>query len=99
MRRGSTPTHTFTLPFNTEVIEKLRITYKQQGDTVLTKTEKDVELSEKTIVCELTQEDTLSFLEKVIVEIQLKILTKNGKVYPSDIYRVSPGRVLDEEVL
>ena len=39
MRRGSTPIHTFTLPVDTSIIDKLRITYVQKDEIVLIKTE------------------------------------------------------------
>ena len=35
MRLGSTPKHTFTLPFETDLIQELKITYSQNKKIIL----------------------------------------------------------------
>lgn len=99
MRRGTTPTHIFTLPFDTGMVANVRITYTQNGRVVLNKTKEDASLIGKTITLKLTQADTLSFSDRSNVEIQLKVKTTEGKVLVSDIWNVCPLRVLDEEEL
>lgn len=99
MRRGTTPTHTYTLPFDSALISKLRITYKQRDETVLTKSEEDVEIAGNSVSVTLTQEETLMFDERSMVEIQLKVLTTAGDVLATDVYTIHPLRILDEEVL
>ena len=99
MRRGTTPTHTFTLGFSVELIAALRITYTQNGRTIMTKTEQDVDASNQEISVRLTQEETLMFSDKSNVEIQLKILSTSGDVLASPVYTVHPLRIIDEEVL
>ena len=99
MRRGTTPTHTFNLPFSTGLIAALRITYVQNGEIVLNKTEKDVEAGESSIAVTLTQEETLQFKENRMVEVQMKVLTTGGDLLATDVYTVHPLCILDEEVL
>lgn len=41
---GTTPTHTFTIPFEKELVADLRITYTQKKKKILTKHLKDVEI-------------------------------------------------------
>ena len=99
MRRGTTPTHTFTLPFDPSMIEKLRIVYVQMGQVVLTKTEEDIKITGNDVSVRLAESDTLKLKCKQNVDIQLKVLTKGGDVLVSDIYTVSVSRCLCEEEL
>lgn len=99
MIRGSTPTHTFSLPISTDLIKSLRLTYVQSGRTVLEKTEKEVRMNGKQISLKLTQEETLAFDISYRVKIQLKVLTADGSVLVSQIFEQSAESVLNEEVL
>jgi hypothetical protein len=58
---GTTPTHTFTLPFEKEMLADLRITYIQNKKKIFTKEMEDVEISGSDISLTLTQEETLLF--------------------------------------
>ena len=51
---GTTPTHTFTLPFDTSYIKSLRIFYADGNNILLTKELKDATLSGNKIIIELT---------------------------------------------
>ena len=99
MMQGTTPTHTFNIPFSTDLIEKVRITYAQHGVTVLTKEKEDCQFEENKIICKLTQEDTLKFDGNTQVEIQIKVRTVGGEVPISKIMGVSCERVLDRELI
>lgn len=99
MRRGTTQTHTFTIPFNLSLVSKLRITYKQGDKVVITKTEQDIKKEGANIIVSLTQQETLMFNDSSIVEIQLKVLTNGGDVLATEIYNIHPLPILDEEVL
>lgn len=99
MFRATTPTHIFTIPFNTGQLQEIRITYQQNGANVLTKTEADCTLTENEIKVTLTQEETLLFSEEHRVSIQLRVLTTSGQVMASDIYKETAQACLDEEVL
>ena len=104
MTRGTTPTHTFTLPddLKTTTISALYITYDQHGTTVLEKTLSDVTINGGVITCTLTQADTLKFevldqrcgCDKVDVQVRLK--TSDGVAMASDIMPVPIRDILKD---
>lgn len=99
MKRGTTPTHTFTLPFETDMIQKLHILYAQDEQVKIRKTEADCTKEGNAISLTLTQEDTLLLECKKTVEIQVRVLTLGGEALNSDIIRVPVERCLESEVL
>ena len=104
MTRGTTSTHTFTLPddLKTATISALYITYAQRGETVLEKTLSDVTINDGVIICTLTQADTLKFevldqhcgCDKVDVQVRLK--TSDGVAMASDIMPVPIRDILKD---
>lgn len=99
MIRGTTPTHTFTLPFGVETVAKVRILYAQHDEVLVTKTEEDCTMTGQTIQVRLTQEETLALDSSTVVAIQLRVLTTGGEALASDIMRVLPGDCLENEVM
>ena len=102
MFRATTPQHIFALPFTTNQIKEIRITYQQNGETVLQKTEADCTLTANEIKVTLTQQETLLFnvgSSDDRVSIQLRVLTTTGQVMASEIEKVFVRECLDEEVL
>lgn len=99
MRLGTTPTHTFTFPFDTSLIDELKITYAQNKKTVLEKYLADCEVGETSVSVFLTQKETFLFAEGVNVEVQARVLTTEGDALASDIRVVTAERCLDREVL
>lgn len=99
MRLGTTPRHTFTFPFETSLIDELKITYVQNKKTVLEKYLADCEVGQTSVSVSLTQEETFLFAEGVNVEVQARVLTTAGDVLASDIRIVTAERCLDREVL
>ena len=99
MIQGSTPRHTFKLPFSPDQIRKMTIAYEQFGIIVVKKTEADIEKEENAVSVKLTQEETLRFRERHSVKVQLKILTITGDLLPSKVFQVSVEELLDKEVL
>lgn len=96
MRRGTTPTHTFTLPLDISTVKKLRITY-EQGGYKFVKT--DYTVDGNAIRTTLTQEETLGFECNKQARVQIKILTINNAVVISDILSFVVGESLDNEVI
>lgn len=99
MTRGSTPTHVFTLPFGVETVKTVEITYAQNEEVKLKKTDVDCALEGNTVSVKLTQEDTFKFDEKPLVEIQIRVLTLGGDVIASDIMYATVKDCLSGEVL
>ena len=104
MTRGTTPTHTFTLPDNlkTATLSALYITYAQRGETVLEKTLSDVTINNGVITCTLTQAETLLFSVRNHarstddVAIQVRMKTSDGTAMASDIMRIPVMDVLKD---
>ena len=104
MTRGTTPTHTFTLPDNlkTATLSALYITYAQGSKTVLEKTLSDVTINGGVIICTLTQAETLKFevldqhcgCDKVAIQVRMK--TSDGTAMASDIMRIPVMDVLKD---
>lgn len=98
MIRGTTPTHTFTVP-DTSLIKKVRITYEQYGEKVLEKTEADCTITSGSISVTLTQAESLMFKDTKNVFVQVKALTTSGKVLANLVQSIPVDRILCEEVL
>lgn len=99
MIRGTTPIHTFTLPLETSLIKDLRVIYAQNDVVIVTKMMEDCLLEGSTITLELSQEDSLSFSDRVPVQIQLRVLTTSGHSLTSYIQTVPVEKCLSDEVL
>lgn len=99
MIRGTTPTHTFNLPFDTSLIDKVRVLYAQNDAVILVKNESDCVANDDTITLKLTQEETFLFDRKLPVEIQVRILCNDGTVLTSVPYKVGVLKCLQDEVL
>ena len=100
MRRGTTPTHIFTLPqgMQTSTFSDVYITYSQMGRVVTEKEKDDLTIAENEIRVTLTQEDTLQFLPGK-VEIQIRVKTVSGNAFASDIVVTSAQKILKDGVI
>lgn len=105
MRRGTTPTHTFELPFDVATVKEVQILYVQSNHykaeemTKIIKTTKDCKMEGNTVSVELTQEDTLALTHKLQVSIQLRVLTFDGTALVSEVIKRDVYPCLDSEVL
>ena len=98
--RGTTPTHTFILPFHTSLFEDFSVAYREVR-TREVKVKRDMtncEMDENVIAVTLTQEESLSFTPGAIVEVQLKVYSDTGEVLASPSYRLLAEDVLDERI-
>ena len=99
MMQGTTPKHTFTLPFSTTLISNVQIVYAQNSEVVLIKEMADCDLEDKTITVDLSQEDTFKFDHEINVQIQLRVLTTGNDALVSNPYIISVGECFNKEVL
>lgn len=100
MIRGTTPTHTFNLPFGVEFIKAGKVIYSQDGAVVLTKEISECALDGQAITIKLTQEETFKFdCNKGYVFIQIRLLTTGEDALASGLIRVEVEKCLDSEVL
>lgn len=106
MHRATTPTHYFKFPIDVTAISKILLTYSQNDNIILNKTEQDFEFNENVGMVTLTQEETNLFSDEcvmpnkqVVVEVQLRVLTNSGKALASDVWKVPLKKILNDEVL
>lgn len=100
MRRYTTPTHIFILPFDTSIIAKLRLIYAQSDTIVFVKEAVNCDMRGNTLSVTLTQEETAKLdCKKNFVEIQMHILTQDEKSLVSKPVKVAVEKCLDTEVL
>jgi hypothetical protein len=99
MIRGTTPTHIFNIPFDTSLVDEVKITYAQDDIVLFSKTKDDCILEDNTVKVTLTQEDTFKFKHTKPVQIQIRILTVNGEAFASIVEKVGVSKCLDDEVL
>lgn len=99
MIRGTTPTHIFSIPFETELIKDVRVIYAQNSEIVIEKTIKSCRLNDHELIVSLSQDETLKFNHTRPVEIQLKINMVDTSVVASNIMLVDVGKVLSDEVM
>ena len=99
MIAGTTPTHTFNIPFKTSIIYEVRVIYAQNNKPIVVKTRADCTLEDTQISVTLTQEDTLKFDYKYPVEIQIRILTDTGSALASIPKTVGVTKCLEDGVI
>lgn len=99
MRQGTTPTHTFRLPCSVTEVKAARVTYAQDDKKVLEKTLDNCAKSGSTLSVTLTQEETLSFKCNASAQVQVHILTTEGKSLVSNIHTFFVCECLTKEVL
>ena len=105
MFRGTTPVHTFTVPFPPDSIQEVYVTYEQGGETIVEKSIHSVDIvpieddeESAQIVTHLTQQNTLAF-DEGDVRIQLRVLDKDSEAYASNIVRVKSSQILKDGVI
>lgn len=96
MHRGTTPTLTFTLPFNTNDIKKIWVTFSQNNDVIIDLDGERCTYNEFDVKVKLTQRETLSLRQNAPVEIQLSVLTNDETSLKSHIITTSVNRILKD---
>lgn len=99
IQQGSTPTHEFELPFPTDLVANIVVTYEQNDTVVVEKKGDEVEFDGYIARVSLTQAETLKFQNGKMVKIQLKVKTKEDEVIPSEIIYRGVSEVLNKEIL
>ena len=98
MRRGTTPTNTFTLDIDLSAAT-VYISYAQANAVVLEKTGTDLTFTSDEhgyyISVTLSQEDTLKFIPGDVA-IQIRYVTSDGVADASNIIRTTAERILKD---
>ena len=95
MRRGTTPTIVFTLPFNVSEINNVEIYFSQDDELLLTKTMDECVLAGNTITVTLSQQDTLA-LDELKTEIQVRFMFNDGSVEATGIAKTKIQKILKD---
>lgn len=95
MRRGTTPTNTFTTDIDLTEAVVLYITYKQNHRVVIEKTLNDVTVTPEAVEVTLTQAETLRF-RTGDVEMQIRVRFPDGSA-PASQVMVAPVEVILKE--
>ena len=102
MYKYTTPTHVFKFPDDPSIYRRIEIIYAQRGEILLKKTEEDITFGEaesKTAYITLTQEETALFNDKFPVQIQVRVMTPDKKVFASAEMTAKVHDILNEEIL
>jgi hypothetical protein len=99
MLQGTTPIDIFTLPCDTSTLIKIKVTYTQDDQVILTKTKDECELDGKQVKVKLTQEDTFKFDATKHYKVQIRAVTVKGDVVGSIPKTSAMVVCLDNEVL
>ena len=99
MIRGTTPTHTFKIPFPVSSVKEAMVIYAQDDIEVFHKDTVDCAMKDNEISVTLTQEDTLLLNHQMPVQVQLRLLTTKGVAMASSVKVVSVKKCLNNEVL
>ena len=99
--RGTTPTHSFTLPDELNGVElaALYITYRQDGKTVIEKDINAISVKDGVASVRLTQEETLLFSDRRKCCIQVRLRTDAGDALVSNVVDIPVYNVLKEGVI
>lgn len=97
--QGTKPTDTFTLPFSVDLVSKARVTYKQDGEIILEKTEADCTLDGNIIGVVISEAETFEFTPNSYAYVQLRVLTTDNVPLKTPIYRIYIDESFNKEVL
>lgn len=101
MRRGTTPTLTFTTPYEAEIIEGGFITFSQRGTIVadIPLSDENVTVADNSISVSLTQAQTLAFdasVNPAIALAQIRLLMTTGKATASNVVEIPVCMILKD---
>lgn len=99
MRKGTSPVFEFTLPFDTELVAKAKVTFKYDDYSKVTKYANKDDFNGNTISVKLTQDETFMFKCNSYIKVQLRVLTTGGDPLATEPYTVFVEECLDDEVL
>lgn len=98
MRRGTTPTLTFTTPYTADMVQSGYLTFKQRGSVVLDipLSDSSVTVSDNAIAVTLTQEQTLAMTIAAPCEAQIRAILTSGKAVASNIVDIPVCAILKD---
>ena len=95
--RGSTPTHSFGIPFDTNAITSVIIIYAQDGAEVFRKRTADCTITDHDVSVKLAQADTLKLKAATAAKAQM-VIHSDGDVFVSREIEMTVEDILSEDV-
>lgn len=92
--QGTTPTFSFTLPFETAQVNGFFATFRQGEKNVLEKNLTDFVAEEYTLSVTLSQEETFLFKPNQNVRLQARLADKEGNAFASPVFTLHVAPVL-----
>ena len=98
MRRGTTPTLTFTTPYEAAIVQSGYLTFKQRGTIVLDLplSDSSITVADNAISVTLTQEQTLAMTTAAPCEAQIRAILTSGAAVASNIVDIPVCAILKE---
>lgn len=97
MRRGTTPTNTFSSDIDLTGATVF-VDYEQKNRIIIEKTGEDLTVTTDAVTLELTQEDTLAFRPGEVL-IQIRAVFPDGSALASNIIRTTAERIIKDGVI
>lgn len=97
MRRGTTPTNTFSSDVDLTGATVF-VDYEQKNRIIIEKTGDDLTVTSEAVTLELTQEDTLAFRPGEVL-IQIRAVFPDGTAIASNIIRTTAERIIKDGVI
>ena len=98
MRRGTTPTNTFTVDTDLTNAVAVYVTYSQGKNVIIEKSMEDLTITSTKVEVTLSQEDTLAFSGGA-VQIQIRAKFGDGSAIASNIIMASVDQILKDGVI
>ena len=98
MRRGTTPTNTFTVDTDLTAAVAVYVTYKQGNQVLVEKNIDDLTITSTKVEVTLTQEDTLAFAQGS-AQIQIRAKFGDGAAIASNIIVAPVDQILKDGVI
>lgn len=98
MRRGTTPTLTFTTPYEASLVQSGYLTFQQRGTNVLDipLSDESITVADNAISVELTQEQTLAFNAAAPCYAQIRALLASNAAVASNIVQIPICAILKD---
>ena len=101
MRRGTTPSLTFTTPYTADLITGGWISFMQHKKIILDipLTDASVSIEDRAITVTLTQDQTLLFDSTDLAKAQIRATLISGKAVASNIVAIPIGAIIKNGVI
>lgn len=95
MYRGTTPTNIFSTNVDLRNY-RVYVTYVQNGEIVLEKTNEDITITEEAVEIRLSQEETLKLQPSREVKIQIRYVAPDGTAGASNVMAATVSDILKD---